>query len=54
MHLSLYRILVLISFVITLFFDLVLSLSRVPIFTLTLCGIVVIYEIVSPYIYTSR
>jgi hypothetical protein len=54
MNISLYRVGLFVCFVITLFFDLVLSLSRVPIFTLILCGIVVIYEIVSPYIYTSR
>lgn len=38
----------------TFFFDIILGLSRVPVFTLVLCGIVIVYEIVSPYIYTAR
>ncbi len=36
------------------FFDVVFGTSRYPILTMLVCGIVVLYEFVSPYIYTAR
>ncbi len=41
-------------FIVTFVLDLGLSLSRVPMFTLILCAIVILYEIVSPYVYSPR
>lgn len=35
-------------------FDVIFSTSRVPIFTILVCGIVTLYEIVSPFIYSVR
>jgi len=54
MPVSRYYVLISVSFLMTFFFDIILGLSRVPVFTLVLCGIVIVYEIVSPYIYTAR
>jgi hypothetical protein len=34
--------------------DIIFSTSRIPVFTSTLCGIVVLYELVSPFIYAAR
>ena len=36
------------------FFDVVFGTSEYPILTMLVCGIVVLYELVSPYIYTAR
>lgn len=41
-------------FIIVIFFDATFGTSRFPICTLALCGIVVLYECISPYIYSSR
>lgn len=38
--------------VFALFFDIIFGTARVPIFALMVCGIVIIYEVVSPHIYT--
>jgi len=46
----LYFVLISISF----FYDLVLALDKYPIITLTVCAILIIYERVSPFIYSSR
>ena len=34
--------------------DVMFSTSRLPIFTIIVCGIVTLYEIVSPFIYSAR
>lgn len=47
-------LLIIFALLVALFFDIVLGSARVPILTLIVCGIVVVYEIVSPFIYTSR
>jgi hypothetical protein len=39
---------------VTLFVDMSLGFSRAPFFTLILCVIVIVYEIVHPYIYQAR
>jgi hypothetical protein len=43
-------LLVLVAFII----DVIFSTSRFPVFTSIVCGIVVIYEFVSPFIYSAR
>ncbi len=35
-------------------FDLILGTSRFPILTIVVCGIVVIYECISPFVYSAR
>jgi hypothetical protein len=34
--------------------DVIFSTSRFPVFTIIVCGIVTLYEIVSPFIYKAR
>lgn len=34
--------------------DVIFSLSRYPILTISVCGIVLVYELVSPYLYSAR
>lgn len=34
--------------------DILFSLSRYPILTILVCGIVVVYELIAPYLYSSR
>lgn len=36
------------------FFDVIFGISRYPVMVMVVCGIVVLYEIVSPFIYSSR
>jgi hypothetical protein len=36
------------------FFDVMFSTSRIPVFTTIVCGIVALYELVSPFIYAAR
>lgn len=43
-----------ILFLLALFYDVLLGTARLPIVTLVLCGIVQVYERVSPLIYSSR
>ncbi len=38
----------------TLVLDMLFSLVRYPVLTISVCGIVVLYELVSPYIYRAR
>ena len=42
------------SILLTLFLDIAFGDVRIPVFTVILCGIVVVYEIVRPFIYTTR
>jgi hypothetical protein len=46
----LYTVLVLTSFL----YDLMLGVLQYPILTLAVCAILILYERVSPFIYTSR
>lgn len=34
--------------------DVIFSTGRLPILTLVVCGIVIVYECVSPYLYAAR
>lgn len=40
--------------VVSFFFDIVFGTERVPVLTIIVCGIVVVYECISPFIYSSR
>jgi TM2 domain-containing membrane protein YozV len=40
--------------IIAFFFDLIFGVGKIPILTSIVCGIVAVYECVSPFIYTSR
>lgn len=37
-----------------LFFDSLLSSGQFPLFTTTICVIVIVYELIKPHLYTSR
>lgn len=51
---SRYTLFVILFFIPSFIFDVSVGLGRVPVVTAVLCGIVLIYEFVSPYIYSSR
>lgn len=38
----------------SLIFDMIFGTSKYPFLTIIVCGIVVLYEIVSPFIYAAR
>lgn len=40
--------------ILAFFFDVIFSTSRIPVFTTIVCGIVALYELVSPFIYAAR
>lgn len=40
--------------VVSFFVDVMFSSSRVPVIFIAVCGIVIVYEFVSPFIYSSR
>lgn len=42
------------AIIFAILFDLIFSFSSLPVLTIIVCGIVVIYECVSPFIYTAR
>lgn len=42
------------AILVSLLVDILFSLGRYPILTVIVCGIVLVYEFVSPYIYSSR
>ncbi len=49
-----YGFLVTLLIAIAFIFDIIFSTTRLPILTIVVCGIVVLYECISPLIYSSR
>lgn len=49
-----YRTVVTLVIVAAFIFDVIFSTSRVPVLTMIVCGIVTLYECISPFIYSSR
>lgn len=45
---------IIISIIFAIVFDIILGISNYPILTIIVCGIVILYEYISPFIYKSH